>query len=149
MQLQPSKSSVLNHYLKHNPVRYLAMLSLGLLFYGCGENRIIQCNKLVTIANKVSTLSIPKDAAGFNQFADGLNQVRTEVQAISVQDATLKDLQAQLAAVYDTTSLSLKTQLKAKETKDIAAINQTQQDLEIAANKENEIVDQINSLCKG
>lgn len=148
MQLQPSKVSAFSQSLKHSPARYLMMLSLGLLFYGCGENRVVQCNKLVTVANKVSTLPIPKDDAGSNQFADSLSQVRTEVQEISVQNVTLKELQTQLAAIYDTTALSLKTQLKAKETKNSEAVSQSMQDLETAARQEDEVVDQINNLCK-
>ncbi|OIP76574.1 MAG: hypothetical protein AUK48_05585 [Oscillatoriales cyanobacterium CG2_30_44_21] len=149
MQLQLSKVSALSQSLKYSPVRYLALFSLGLLFYGCGENRVVQCNKLVTIANKASAMPIPTDDAGFNQFADSLSQIRAEVQEISVQDATLKGLQTQLLAVYDTTVLSLKTRVKAKETKNREAVSQSMQVLETTASQEEEIVDQINNLCKG
>ncbi|PZU94062.1 MAG: hypothetical protein DCE90_15645 [Pseudanabaena sp.] len=149
MQLQPPKASAFNHPLKLIPVRCLTVFSLAIMFYGCGESRVIQCNKLVTIANKVSTIPIPKDDTGFTQFADSLSQLRTEVQAVSVQDVTLKELQTQLAAVYDTTVLSLKAQLKAKETKNVEALSQSLQDLETAASQEDAIVDQINNLCKG
>jgi hypothetical protein len=37
------------------------VLSIGLVLYGCGESKISQCNKVVTIANKTTALAIPKD----------------------------------------------------------------------------------------
>lgn len=123
------------------------VLSIGLVLYGCGESKISQCNKVVTIANKTTALAIPKDLAGFVPLATNIDQIRTEIQAIAVQDAKLKELQTQLLGVYGDTSQALKGQVKASEAKDPNAMNKAKQDLETASKKESEIVDQINMLC--
>ncbi len=123
------------------------VLTIGFVLYGCGDSKISQCNKVVTIANKTTALAIPKDLAGFVPLATNIDQIRTEIQAIAVQDSKLKELQTKLLGVYGDTSQALKGQVKASETKDPNAMNKAKQDLELASKKESEVVDQINGLC--
>ena len=122
-------------------------LTFGLVLYGCGESKVSQCNKVVTIANKTAALAIPKDLAGFAPLAASIDQIRTEIQTIAVQDSKLKELQTQLLGVYGDTSQALKEQVKATQAKDTNAMNKAEQDLETASKKESEVVDQINALC--
>ncbi len=122
-------------------------ITMGVLLYGCGENKISQCNKIVAIANKTKAVAVPQDLTGFNQFADSLDQIRTEIKAIAIQDSKLKELQTELIGIYSDVSLALKTQSKAAEIKDANAQNNAKQQLEIAAGKESELVDRINAIC--
>ncbi len=122
-------------------------LTIGLVLYGCGENKVSQCNKVVTIANKTTALTAPKDIAGFVPLATNIDQIRTEIQAIAVQDSKLKELQTKLLGIYGDTSQALKGQVKAAEAKDGNAMTKAKQDLETASTKEGEVVDQINALC--
>jgi predicted nucleic acid-binding Zn-ribbon protein len=151
MQLQPQFPKHLSDRLPIASNRrfalYAATLSLGILLYGCGESKISQCNKVVTIANKTNALVAPKDITGFRTFAENIDQIRTEVQAIAVQDSKLKELQTQLLGVYGDASQALKGQVKATEAKDANAMTKAKQDLETASTKEGEVVDQINALC--
>jgi len=121
-------------------------LTIGLVLNGCGESKISQCNKVVTSANKI-TLTAPSDIKGFTAFAENIDQTRTEVQAIAVQDSKLKELQTKLLGVYGDASQALKGQVKASEAKDANAMTKAKQDLEIASTKESEVVEQINALC--
>ncbi len=147
MQLQ--KSSFHTSPSRRNRYNVLGMtaLSMGLLLYGCGENRVTQCNKFVTVANKTKDFVAPKDAAGFTQLADKIDQIRTETQAIAVKDSQLKELQTKLLSMYSDVSLALKAQAKAVEAKDTNAQTKAKQDLETAAGKESDLVDSINTLC--
>jgi predicted nucleic acid-binding Zn-ribbon protein len=151
MQLQPQFPKHLFDRLSTASNRrnalYVATLSLGIILYGCGESKISQCNKVVTIANKTNALTAPKDITGFRTFAESIDQIRTEVQAIAVQDSKLKELQTQLLGVYGDASQALKGQVKATEAKDANAMTKAKQDLEAASTKESEVVDQINALC--
>ena len=122
-------------------------ITIGILLYGCGENKISQCNKIFATANKTKAVKVPQDLTGFNQFADSLDQIRTEIQAIPIQDSKLKELQTELIGMYADVSLALKTQVKAVETKDVNAQNNAKQQLEIAAGKENDLVDRLNAMC--
>ena len=122
-------------------------LAIGLLLYGCGESKVSQCNKIVTVANKAKNLAAPKDITGFTQLAENIDQIRTELQAIAVQDSKLKELQVQLLGMYGDISQSLKAQVKATETKNKSDIDKAQQELATAAAKESAIVDRLNDLC--
>jgi ribosomal protein L12E/L44/L45/RPP1/RPP2 len=122
-------------------------MTMGLLLYGCGESKVAQCNKIVTVANKTKALATPKDVAGFIPLADNIDQIRVELQAIAVQDSKLKELQTQLLSMYGDVSLALKAQVKATEAKDTNAQTKAKQELETAAGKESDLVDSINALC--
>lgn len=147
MQFQKSSSHTLASRLNRYTVLGTAALSMGLLLYGCGENRVAQCNKFVTVANKTKDLVAPKDASGFTPLADKIDQIRTEAQAIAVKDSQLKDLQTKLLSMYGDVSAALKAQAKAVEAKDTNAQTKAKQDLDTAASKENDLVDSINTLC--
>jgi hypothetical protein len=123
------------------------VLTVSLILYGCGENKISQCNKIVTVANKTKIIAVPQDIAGFNQFADSLDQIRTEVQAIAVQDSKLKELQTELIGMYADVSLALKAQVKASEAKDGNAQTKAKQQLESTAGRESDLVDRLNAVC--
>ncbi|PZO43783.1 MAG: hypothetical protein DCF19_03915 [Pseudanabaena frigida] len=122
-------------------------VTMGLLLYGCGESKVSQCNKVVTVANKTKTLAVPKDVTGFVSLAENIDQIRIEVQAVAVQDSKLKELQVQLLGMYGDVSQALKAKAKATEAKDKNALDKAKQDLETSVGKENDIVDRLNALC--
>jgi len=138
---------LINHFRFRSALFSATTLSIGLLLYGCGENRISQCNKVVTVANKTKALTVPKDITGFVQLSENIDQIRVEVQEIAVQDSKLKELQTQLSGMYGDVSLALKAQAKASEAKDINALTKAKQELDTAAGKEGELADRINALC--
>lgn len=123
-------------------------LTMGLLLYGCGESKVSQCNKIVTVANKAKALSIPKDISGFDALADNIDKIGAEVKAIAVQDSKLKESQTELLTMYGEVSLALKDQVKATQSKDNNAVTKAKQELETATAKESDLVDRINALCK-
>ncbi|WP_055076558.1 hypothetical protein [Pseudanabaena sp. 'Roaring Creek'] len=147
MQLHQLLSNPMTQSLKRYAVISTITLTLGLSLYGCGESRVAQCNKVVTIANKTKNLAAPKDMSGLGTLADNIEQIRTEVQSVNVQDSKLKELQGQLLAMYGDVSQSLKTQVKATEAKDKNALEKAKGDLSAAASKESDIVDRLNALC--
>ncbi len=123
-------------------------VTMGLLLYGCGESKVSQCNKIVTVANKAKALSIPKDISGVDVLADNIDKIGTEIKTIAVQDSKLKELQAELFTMYGDVSLALKAQGKSIQAKDNDAVAKSKQDLETATAKESDLVDRINALCK-
>ena len=139
------------NFLPNRLNRYAALsamaLAFGLLLYGCGENRVSQCNKFVVVANKTKSLSTPKDISGFVPLSENIEQIKTEVQAIAVQDPKLKELQSELLGLYGNVSQALKSQVKATESKDKNAVDKAKLDLTTAAGKESDIVDRVNALC--
>ena len=131
--------------------RYLlstTAVTMGLLLYGCGESKVAQCNKIVTVANKAKAFSVPKDISGFGVLADNIDKIGTEGKAIAVQDSKLKESQTELLTMYSEVSLALKAQVKATQSKDSNAVTKAKQELETSTAKESDLVDRINALCK-
>jgi len=147
MQFQKLSPIHTAHRSNHYAVLSSITIAIGLLLFGCGESKVSQCNRVVTVANKTKTLVAPKDIAGFVPLAENIDQIRTEVQAISIQESKLKELQVQLLSMYGDVSQALKAQAKATESKDKSASDKAKQELETAAGKENDIVDRLNALC--
>ncbi len=147
MQLQKSSCHTFSNRLNRYTAFSAITLVVGLFLYGCGENWVVQCNKFVTVANKAKTLVAPKDTSGFTSLADSIEQVRTEVQAVAVQDAKLKEVQVELLGMYGDVSQALKAQVKATDAKDKTALEKAKKEFEVATGKESEIVDRINTLC--
>ncbi len=147
MQSQKYIPNSLPNRLKRHAALSVTALAFGLLLYGCGENRVSQCNKFVAIANKSKTLITPKDISGLVPVAQSIDQIRNEAQAIAAQDSKLKALQVELLGMYDDVSQSLKAQAKATEAKDKKAVDKAKLELTTAAGKESDIVDRFNDLC--
>jgi small-conductance mechanosensitive channel len=101
----------------------------------------------VTVASKVKILAVPKDITSFTQPTENIDQIRTELQAVTIQDSKLKELKEQLLGMYGDVSQSLKSQAKSIETKDKKAMDKAKQELITAAGKESDIVDRLNDLC--
>ncbi len=120
-------------------------LSLGL--YACGESKVSQCNKIVTVVSKFKDTDLPNDLDGLNTVATNIDQSRIDIQAIAIQDQNIKGLQELLVEVYNDSSQAIKAQAQALESKDTAALGKAKQDLQTAATKENELVDRFNTLC--
>jgi hypothetical protein len=157
MQLKSIFTSKLNHqasfpwrliFLMRRYVMLSAiglMLSLGL--YACGESKVSQCNKIVTVVSKFKDASLPKDLAGLNTVAANIDQSRVDIQALAIQDQNIKGVQELLAKIYDDASQAIKAQAKAIEAKDKSALAKAKQDLQAVAVKETELVDRFNGLC--
>ncbi|MBD2186928.1 hypothetical protein [Pseudanabaena mucicola] len=128
--------------------RYVVLcFTASFLLYGCGESKISQCNKIVSVANKAKELAVPKEMAGLVTSAEEIEKIRVEVQAIAVQDPKLKELQADMIGMYGDVSVAMQAQVKATEAKDANAQKKAKEDLDAAVSRESSVVDTVNALC--
>lgn len=128
--------------------RYVVLcFTASFLLYGCGESRISQCNKIVSVANKAKELAVPKEVAGLATSAEEIEKIRVEVQAIAVQDPKLKELQADIIGMYGDVSVAMQAQVKATEAKDANALKKAKEDLDAAVSRESTVVEAVNALC--
>jgi hypothetical protein len=128
--------------------RYFVLcFTASFLLYSCGESKISQCNKIVSVANKAKDLSVPMEMAGLATSAEEIEKIRVEVQAIAVQDPKLKELQTDMLGMYGDVSVAMQAQVKATEAKDANAQKKAKEDLDAAVSKESTVVDAVNALC--
>lgn len=156
----------------HFPQRYaslaLVTISIGLLVTSCSESKVAQCNKVNSVAIKTKSFTAPKDSAGLTQFADSIETIRTEMQAVKVEDEKLKGFQTRFVELYTEVGLAAREISKVLATKDQAtnidetakdqaakdqaakdkaARDKVTKDAQAAIEKEAPLLEEINQYC--
>lgn len=156
----------------HFPQRYaslaLVTISIGLLVTSCSESKVAQCNKVNSVAIKTKSFTAPKDSAGLTQFADSIETIRTEMQAVKVEDEKLKGFQTRFVELYTDVGLAAREISKVLATKDQAtnidetakdqaakdqaakdkaARDKVTKDAQAAIEKEAPLLEEINQYC--
>ncbi len=138
-----------------------------LLLIGCGESKVVQCNKLIGVINKGQAIASAgingNDPTAMNQLATNLEGLSQETKGVSIQDAQLKDFQTRFAQVYQTLAQASRSIANAMTTvkqtpttgPNAAKIKQAQADAQSAtqnalkaAQDENKLVTDLNSYCR-
>src|SRR5919202_2439445 len=99
----------------HFPRWYFVLLpltaTLSLLTVSCSESKVSQCNKIIKVANQAVTeaKSITNggqasDPKAMLKAADAMEKASTEMKALNVKDAKLRDYQAGFIKMYGDTS---------------------------------------------
>jgi hypothetical protein len=136
------------HFLNRYAAIFAVATVASLIFAGCGgDSKSVQCNLLITTANKIKATTPPKDITGFTELADRLDKIRTEVQTANVRDRQLKDLQTRLVSMYGDAAQALRARSKSFETKDSEAFKKAGLDIEAALKQESVIADEVNAYC--
>jgi lipopolysaccharide export LptBFGC system permease protein LptF len=120
---------------------------IAFLTYGCGESRIVQCNKLSTIANQAKTLTTPSDAEGFDRLADAIEKIADRMRAVKLEDAKLKDLQGQFANIYAESARAARGIGKAYSAKKSEEIAKITKETKSIGNRESSLIGETNKYC--
>jgi DNA repair ATPase RecN len=150
-----------------SPVRLgVASTVLAVLLVGCGESKVAQCNKLITVVNKGQQISQSikgMDAPAMKKLSTDLGGLSKEISAVEVADEKLKGFQGRFVKIYDDLSSASskvgsaleeieknkkptpETLKKLKQLQsDVAAASKTS---EAAAASEKGLVQEVNTYC--
>ncbi|TAD79592.1 MAG: hypothetical protein EA001_03840 [Oscillatoriales cyanobacterium] len=144
----------------------VASTVLAVLLVGCGEGKVAQCNKLITVVNKGQQISESikgMDAPAMRKLSTDLGGLSKEISAVELADEKLKGFQGRFVKIYNDlseASASVGTALteieknkkptpetpkKLKQLQaDVAAASKTG---ESAANSEKKLVQEVNTYC--
>lgn len=131
--------------------------AIALLFTGCGENKVAQCNKVIAVANKAATLGqqfgkdpkSSKGSKGLTELASQIDTIGTEMKAVTVNDEQLKGFQGRFLTLYQDISKGLNDAAAAIDKKNIRDANRFLVSLQKSSAEESTIVKEINSYCSG
>lgn len=138
-----------------------AMLSLtatlSILFTGCGESKVAQCNKLIKVANQAVTLSQDfsknpqreKGSKALTEVAGKIDTITNEMKALEIKDEKLQSFQGRFLKLYQDTSKGLRDTAAAVDKKNLKAANASLVTLRKSSSDETAIVTEINSYCSG
>ncbi len=136
----------------------IAATSVGFLTFGCGESKVVQCNKFTTVANKAKDFASGsqdlKNVTDPNQIADKINQLatqldnlNTEMKAIGFSDDKLKSFQTQYADLVGTSATSMRDLSSAIKSKDAAKAGSSAKTLQEVAPKLFNIDQELQKYC--
>lgn len=139
----------------------------ALLLAGCGNQKAVECNKLITGINQghflVSNFQ-GKDAPAANKLANELETVIKQLENLELKDKQLKNFQKQFSEIYKNLSAAFRNTAQALRSASAAgtsvgAIEQMQkakQQVEVAgkiakesAQKADQLGKEINKYCTG
>ncbi|MGH1397440.1 MAG: hypothetical protein ACRAVC_25890 [Trichormus sp.] len=131
--------------------------AIALLFAGCSESKVAQCNKIIKVANQAATLSQqfgkdPKSGKGFQaltELATKIGEISTQMKVVEVKDEKLKGFQERFLTLYQDISKGLNDTAVAIDKKNIRDTNLFLVNLRKSSAEESTIVREINSYCSG
>ncbi|MDZ7959036.1 MAG: hypothetical protein RMY34_14335 [Aulosira sp. DedQUE10] len=134
-----------------------ATAAIALLFTGCGESKVAQCNKIVKVANEAVTIgqefgknTNPKTGSkALNEVAAKIDTITTNMKALEIKDEKLQGFQGRFLTLYQSTSKGLKDEAKALDKKDLAGAKRSLVTLKKNSAEESTLVKEINTYCSG
>lgn len=134
-----------------------ATAAIALLFTGCGESKVAQCNKIVKVANQAVTVGQEfgknpqqkKGSKALTEAAGKVDKIANDLKALEIKDEKLQGFQTRFLKLYQDTSAGMKNTAKAVDKKDISGANRLLASLKKSASDESALVKEINSYCIG
>ncbi|WP_371819455.1 hypothetical protein [Tolypothrix sp. PCC 7910] len=135
-----------------------ATAAIALLFTGCGESKVAQCNKIVKVANQAVTIgqdfgknanNAKTGSKALNEVAGKIDTITTEMKALEIKDEKLQGFQQRFTTLYQSTSQGLKDEAKALDQKDLAGAKRSLVTLKKNSTEESTLVKEINTYCSG
>ncbi|MGF1938407.1 MAG: hypothetical protein RM347_029315 [Nostoc sp. ChiQUE02] len=134
-----------------------ATTAIALLFAGCGESKVAQCNKVIKVANQASTLGQefaknPNPAKGskaLTELAGKIDPLAKQMKALEIKDEKLQGFQGRFLTLYQNISKELNNAATAIDKKNLPAAKGFLVSLQKSSTEESSIVKEINSYCSG
>ncbi|QLE57170.1 hypothetical protein [Nostoc sp. TCL26-01] len=131
--------------------------AIALLFAGCGESKVAQCNKIIKVANQASVLGqqsskdpqAVKGSQSLKELATKIDQISTEMKGLEIKDEKLQAFQTRFLKLYQDISKGLNDTAAAVDKKNIKDANRFLATLQKSSVEEGVIVKEINSYCSG
>ncbi|MEL6438552.1 MAG: hypothetical protein AAFQ80_04770 [Cyanobacteria bacterium J06621_8] len=142
---------------QHKKIMLLSINTvLCLLTFGCGSSQASQCEQIFQIARQVtassqniasSDSSQPLEKKYWLEAASNLNGAAAQVRALEIDQSQLIGYQNQLAAVYQLYSQATYDAVRARENKNLAALEAARRDAVQAGKIQRELIRKINAFC--
>jgi hypothetical protein len=131
--------------------------AIALLFAGCSESKVAQCNNIIKVANQAARFSQQfekdsksgKGSQALTELATKIDQLGTQMKGVEVKDEKLKGFQERLLTLYQDISKGFNDTSKAMDEKNSRDIDRFLVSWRKSTAEESTIVREINSYCSG
>ncbi len=130
----------------------------ALLFSGCGENELTQCEQIYRIAQGViqgsKEVSYTDDLElttmkTWLEAASMMERAANQIQALHIDNVNLIEHQNKLATVYRIYSQATYNAVQARESKNLSALELARIDAQKAGKMQQEVIEELNAYCLG
>lgn len=134
----------------------LVVLTLLLpnLLTGCAVSTVLECNRVIEIANKVTTDTYilteennSEDPLIWLEAADALDSAAQQMQGIELSDGQLQAYRAGFAQMYGAIAKATRAYSQSYQNLDREGVDAARAQLEQAVKQEPELVNGINTYC--
>jgi hypothetical protein len=129
--------------------------ALSLLTVSCGESRVSQCSKIITIVNQAGNNTKlatndgkKKDHSAILKAVEAREKAAKELEAVKLTDKKLQEFQAAFVKWYKDTGKTSRDLVNALKKDDQPNIEKLLKNLRSSLKQENELVSGINSYCQ-
>jgi hypothetical protein len=142
------------HKISYQPI--LVSLLLGLFASGCQEQKVVQCEQIFQIARSVTQSSKdisyvnskqPEEKQGWLKAASRLTLAADGISALKINQSQLIYYQNQLATVYHIYSQATYDAVRARENKNLEALNHARTTAIKAGVIQQNLIQEINNYC--
>ncbi|BAU64628.1 hypothetical protein STA3757_20000 [Stanieria sp. NIES-3757] len=133
------------------------IFGINFLLSSCEENKYVQCKQIITLANSVAseTKKITANKSVENNeikswlnAAEIMTQAAEKMEALPIKDPQLLSYLSDLVKVYRTNSEATYSIVKARESKNLEAVQAAQADVKLAGEWEKKLSSGINNYCE-
>ncbi|MEM8643086.1 MAG: hypothetical protein AAGG51_30355 [Cyanobacteria bacterium P01_G01_bin.54] len=136
------------------PLLSVLIIGMPLALGSCAVNKVIECNRVIGIANQVTTdtdvLTEDKNSEDpliWLEAADALDTAAQEMETIEVADEQLQRYQSGFSQMYDAIARATRAYSQSYQNLDREGVDAARAQLEQAVQREPELVDGINRYC--
>lgn len=136
------------------PIIWLTAVVVPLVVQGCAVNQVFECNRLIAIANQVTTETYllteeqnSEDPLIWLEAADRLDDAATQMAAIELSDAQLQTYQTGFVQMYRAIAQATRAYAKSYQNLDREGVDAARAQLEQAVKNEADLVNGINNYC--
>ncbi|MEM7758259.1 MAG: hypothetical protein AAF298_09055 [Cyanobacteria bacterium P01_A01_bin.40] len=142
--------------LNKNFLLLFTSMALGIIVMGCEENKTVQCEQIFQIARSVAEsyqdISYAKGIESLEmkpwlQAASQLDSAAKSIKALNIDNSQLIQYQNQLATVYRIYSQATYDAVRARENKNLAALESARSDAYKAGKMQQSLIQEINAFC--
>ncbi len=129
---------------------------INVLFVACNPQKYAECEQMITMGNNVTkqTQAIAQNSSDrdrdLNNWLEASNimkQAAVNMEALKIKDPQLIEYQGSLANIYRVYSQATYDAVKAREDKNLQALQSARSEAEKIAEVNNNLVENINNYC--
>ncbi len=123
-----------------------------LLFFGCGESKTAQCQKLILITQAMAeTASEHRNSLDPKQMlaiADDFEKSAQKLEKLSLENPELRSYQQTLTQIYSDNAAVTRIMIRALEDQDIPTAKSAQEKVKAVGEQERTVITQMNQACQ-